>query len=334
MQGLVQSNRFRLVAAADTRPEALAKLADDYPGIRTFTDHRAMFAACPTDVVCISTYPPSHESVTIDALSLPLKGILVEKPLGHTVESGRRILSAIKTRSLPMAVPHNLLAKKTPVEILGLVHNAAIGELKLVEIQCSGWDIMNAGIHWLDFFVALTGNEPPASVLALCDTRTRTFRDGMQVETVAVTYGQMRNGVRVVMQTGDDVAVNEPGKDTLFRLIGSQGQIEFWGWENGYTILNADHPSKTLVTPEEFAVTGHQRHLERLADTIAAGEPDYAIPEGSLLALELCEAAYLSSRCHCQVTFPLDQFVAPASSAWDPGKPYGGTGGGRDGRIL
>ena len=258
----------------------------------------------------------------------------MEKPLGHTVESGRRILSAIKSKGLPMAVPHNLLAKKTPVEILGRVHDGEIGDLKLVEIQCTGWDIINAGIHWLDYFVTLTGNEPLASVLASCDTSTRTYRDGMQVETVAVTYSQTRSGVRVVMQTGDEVAINQPGKATLFRLIGTQGQIEFWGWENGYRLLNGEHPSGALITPEEYPVTGHQRHLERLADMIASGRPDYAIPDGSLLALELCEAAFISSRHHCQVSFPLENFVPPAPNSWDPGTPYAGAGGGRDGRTL
>src|SRR5208283_2005991 len=79
MRGLAHSERFRLVAAADLRAEALARVETAYPGVCTFTDYRTMFADCPTDVVCISTYPPSHESMTLDALSLPLKGILVEK---------------------------------------------------------------------------------------------------------------------------------------------------------------------------------------------------------------------------------------------------------------
>jgi hypothetical protein len=67
---------------------------------------------------------------------------------------------------------------------------------------------------------------------------------------------------------------------------------------------------------------------------IDSGRPDYRIPEGSLLALEVCEAAYLSRRHRCQVTFPLETFVPPPTSDWDPGQPYSGVGGGRDGRKL
>ncbi len=71
-----------------------------------------------------------------------------------------------------------------------------------------------------------------------------------------------------------------------------------------------------------------------MAAMIDAGQPDYTIPESSLLALEVCEGAYVSSRHGCKVTFPVDQFVPPAPVDWDPGTPYSGRGGGRDGRKL
>jgi predicted dehydrogenase len=233
-----------------------------------------------------------------------------------------------------MAVPHGLLAKRASLEVVERVHAGEIGDLKLVEVQCTRWDIINAGINWLNFFVTLTRNEPIDWVMALCDATTRTYRDGMQVETVAVTYAVTRTGVRVVMNTGDDVPISRPGKGTLFRLVGTAGLMEFWGWENAYYLLNAAHPRGQLFTPEEYAVTGHQRHLEKMAEMIDAGTPDYSIAESSLMALEICEAAYLSSWHRCQVRFPLERFVPPPPSDWHPGEPYSGRGGGRDGRKL
>ena len=67
---------------------------------------------------------------------------------------------------------------------------------------------------------------------------------------------------------------------------------------------------------------------------IGADAIDYSIPESSLSALEICEGAYVSNRGRCKVTFPVDEFVPPVEPDWDPGRPYGGTGGGRDGRKL
>ena len=334
MDALLKSDRFELLAAADINPDACKALPERFPGIRTFTTHREMFAACPTDVVCVSTWAASHEQIALDALKLDLKGILVEKPLGHTAESGRRLLRAVQGRKLPMAVPHGLLAKKTPLEIIDRVRRGQIGELKLVEIQCTRWDIINAGIHWLHFFVNLTGGETMGCVMAVCESSTRTHRDGMQVETTAATFAETGSGVRVVMHTGDDVRISREGKNTLFRIVGTAGLIEFWGWENGYSILNSEFPKGELIVPEEFAVTGHQRHLENMAGMIDSGRCDYRIAETSLAALELCEGAYISSRHRCKVTLPLDRFEIAPEPDWDPGMPYSGTAGGRDGRKL
>jgi predicted dehydrogenase len=334
MRALRNSDRFELVAVADLKQDVREKLAEEFPGIRTYASHKAMFSDAPTDVVCVSTYPPTHEPITLDALALPLKGILVEKPLGHTAASGRRTLEAIKRRNLPMAVPHGLLVNQTPCEIIARVQAGEIGALKLVEIQNTKWDIINAGIHWLNFFVNVTGCEPMEYVMAICESSTRTYRDGMQVETTAVTYAQTVGGIRVVMNTGDDVLVNREGKNTLFRLVGTEGQIEFWGWENAYRLLNREFPQGKTFVPPERPGTPHQRHLERMADMIDTGEVDYTVPESSLLALEICEGAYVSSRHRCKVNFPVDAFEPPAPADWDPGMPYSGEGGGRDGRKL
>ena len=97
-----------------------------------------MFEQCPTDVVCVSVWPPGHLPVTLDALALPLTGILVEKPLADTSEDGRTLLNAVQQKDIPIAVPHGLLVADHSRLILGLVQGGAIGELVLAEIECSG----------------------------------------------------------------------------------------------------------------------------------------------------------------------------------------------------
>jgi predicted dehydrogenase len=334
LAALAQSEYFELIALADLNDEVCARTAEKYSPLQTFTSYAEMFATCPTDVVCVSTYPPSHEEVFRAALQEQLQGILVEKPLGHTAASGRRILETAKARDLPLVVPHGLVAKRTPLEIIERVQRGEIGALQLVEVQCRGWDIINAGIHWLQFFVTLTRNEPLLPVMAICDTSTRTFRDGMQVETAAVTSVQTRSGIRLVMHTGDEILVNSEGKGTVFRLIGSAGQIEFFGWENLYHMRNEEFPAGTTITPEEYSVTGHQFHLKNLARMIESGQPEYSVPEASLAALEIVEGAYLSSRYQCAVSFPVDEFTPPPPNDWMAGEPYSGAGGGRDGRQF
>lgn len=333
LDALQKSPFFDLIAAADLRADVRDALKNQYAGLQTFASHEEMFAALPLDVICVATFPPSHEEVTFAALQLPLKGILVEKPLGHDSDSGERILRAIRERNLPMVTPHGLLAKRTPLEIIERVQNGEIGDLKLVEIQCRGWDIINAGIHWLHFFVTLV-NEPIQSVLAACDKSTRTFRDGMQVETLAVTSVVTQSGIRAIMHTGDYTPTNHEGADTIFRLLGTKGHIEFYGWAKPYKILNAHYPHGEIIEPEELPVTGHRFHLENLARQIESNTPDYTIPQNSLTALEICQSAYSSARLGCQIRFRPGFRLANAPNDWQPGEPYAGKGGGRDGRKL
>jgi len=333
LNGLRASDRYDLRAVADIGPAAREALARDYPGIAVFESHEKMFAECPTDIVCVSTWAPSHRAVTEAALKLPLTGILVEKPLADTTADGAAILAMIKAKKLPMATPHNLLVSTHAKEILRLVGSGAIGKLCLIEIECGGWDIINAGIHWLNYAHWLTGREPVEYVLATCDASTRTFRDGVQVETIAVTYAQTKSGLRIVMNTGDYVRTTREGKDTLFRLVGEAGLIEFWAWESAYMVVNGGNPGGKLVKVQP-AGKGHQEQLEVMARQMDEGSTNYDIPESSLAALEMCEAAYLSSKHRCKVDLPLAKFTPPPASDWEPGKPYSGTGGGRDGRKL
>jgi hypothetical protein len=100
------------------------------------------------------------------------------------------------------------------------VHGGEIGRLELVGIESNRWGIINAGIHWLNFFVALVDNEPLESVIATCDRSTHTYRDGMQAETLAVTYATTPSIVRVVIQTGDEIAIVRAGVECLFQIIG------------------------------------------------------------------------------------------------------------------
>ena len=339
LNALTASSRYDLVAAADLSADVRSALEARYAGLRTYATHREMFAAQPTDVVCVSTWPPSHREVALDALAMGARGLLCEKPLADTAAAGADILRALKSQRVPVVVPHGLLKLRHAEQILDRVHSGEIGELELVEIECGLWDIINAGIHWLDYVVNLLPDDPMAWVMGIAEASTRTYRDGMQVETTAITYAQTQGGVRVVMHTGDEVATRRPGKSTLFRLVGTQGTIEFWAWESAYFLLNGSHPRGETLQVARYPEAPHQRYLEQLADEIerdhvARGEPDYALAERSLVALELCEGAYLSSAHRCKVTLPLADFVIPAEPEWHPGHPYSGRGGGRDGRKL
>ncbi|HZM54853.1 MAG TPA: hypothetical protein VFC03_07490 [Acidimicrobiales bacterium] len=91
---------------------------------------------------------------------------------------------------------------------------------------------------------------------------------------------------------------------------------------------------------DPLPVSGHQFHLEHPADLVESNTVDDVIPLTSLHALEIVEAAYLSNRTRSQIGLPLTADLvdatapAPSPTDWDPGRPYSGVGGGRNGRAL
>lgn len=334
LDALTSSDRYSPAAVADPSPAARSALESAYPQIEVFADHTEMFGAVRADVVCVSTPPAIHEPVVMDALRLPIRGILVEKPLGHAVASGRRLLEAIIARDIPVVVPHGLAVQATALEVIDRVRTGEIGGVELVEVRTSGWDILSAGIHWFHFCLRLLAPDPVDHVMSIAESSTRTVRDGLRVETTAVTYVETVAGSRIVLISGDDVKMSGQARLASFRVIGSHGQISFSGFEEGFTIQNAAHPEGTRLDPPPAPGSGHRLIIEKLAEEIGEGRPDFTLASESLAALEVCEAAYLSSRHRCKVRFPLEGFAPPPATDWDPGQRYGETSGGRDGRSL
>jgi predicted dehydrogenase len=89
---LMNSERYNLVAVADPSPAAQQRLKADYPGLRLFDNHQALFEAVSPQVVCVSTWATSHLAITRDALKLP--------SAAYWWKSRWRIISPMRARSL------------------------------------------------------------------------------------------------------------------------------------------------------------------------------------------------------------------------------------------
>jgi predicted dehydrogenase len=335
IKALQSSDRYELAGVADISDAARRSAVQQRVEAEMFADAATMLDAVRPEVICISTFAPSHGEIVALALEAGVRGVLLEKPISLDWASGRAVLDRLEQQQVPVVVPHGLLVRPATVDVLRHISEGDIGDVELIEIECRGWDLINAGVHWLDFALAALWGDEVQQVLAACDVSTRTFRDGLEVETEAITYAVTRSGVRLVMQTGDDVKPARAGKDLVYRLYGSVGSIEFWGWEDRYCLRSgAQGPAPAPITAASpLATSAHQVYLEMLADMVAKGAPEYELAELSLRALEICEAAYLSHRHHCVVTLPVSVFVPPLAQDWDPGRPYRGQGG-RNGRRL
>ncbi len=334
MNALLASPRFDLVGIADTSSEALGRLSRaEFREVPKFDSYQEMFATVRPDVVCVSTYAPTHLEIAKAGMDLPVRGMLVEKPLGDSTAAGSEVVELARSRRIPLVVPHGLMARDAPLEVVAHVRDGTIGALRAVEMECTGWDLINAGIHWIQYFITLVHPATVTKVLCACDKTTRTYRDGLQVETEAITLATCSNGARLILNTGDHIPLARADAACLMRIVGEEGYIEYCAWGDEYRIV-APKTGQRLVVKKPANVSGHGRHLEHLADMVDTDLLDYEVPDSSVRALEVVEAAYLSNRVGASIDLPIATFQRPVETDWDPGAPYGGLGGGRNGRQL
>ena len=333
---VVDDAGYELAGIADRSVEASAAAAADLaPGTPTFTDVGRALEDLRPDVVCVSTWAPSHRKITEQALAVGVRGLLVEKPLAGTMTDARAVLDTIVDQRVPVVVPHGLMSMPAPQHLLDELRSGVLGRLQTVQIDCTGWDLINAGIHWLQFAVACLGDDPVTTVECTADVSTRTYRDGFMVETAAVTSVRTAGGVGLEVRTGDDIEVASP-TGTRIALVGGQGSAVYQPWEHEYRI---DTGAGELVVsrPPGDQPTGHRLYLRRLHEQISAGTTDHAIPRQSLQALEIIRAAYLAAREGGTVTLPLQEDdSAPTGSddVWLPGEVHDPDRAGRNGRAL
>lgn len=127
----------RLVAVLDSSPRALAEVARHCPAAR-MTTSEADFFDVPMDAVHVATPNHLHEHFACRAAERGL-AVLVDKPLAHTVDSARRIVTAAAGAGVPAIVgymsKHNVFNR----EARRLVAAGAIGEPLAMVAARLGW---------------------------------------------------------------------------------------------------------------------------------------------------------------------------------------------------
>lgn len=333
LAALAESPSFVPVACADPSTTARNRVASKYPEQRIYADAEHMLEVERPDVACVSTPPGLHAEHARLAVHAGARGILLEKPIAPDGATARSLVAELRAAGVAVVIPHGLRVDPTAQAVSQAVRSGLIGVPTIIEIRTSRWDILNAGIHWIDFALGLI-DDPIAGVLTACDTSTRTFRDGLQVETAAITLAETTSGARIYMTSGDDIALPSGTEFATIAVFGPKGTIDFRPFQAGFNVIVDGRPRERL-DPAKPAPAGHRAHLEQLAWFVTHGQTGDRGVDRSVAALEICEAAYHSNRTRSTVCPPVTDLSGTiVSQQWDPGSPYSGEGGGRDGRNV
>lgn len=187
------------------------------------------------DIVIIATYPKSHIEL-LEACLKNKKHVILEKPIGTSIEEGEKFLSLLKEYpESRVLVGHILRHNKTYKMVAKMIQDGAIGSPVLMRMvqnhHTMNWErylelmretspIIDCGVHYLDVMQWFTG----AKITGVSGIGMRTEE---QVPEDTYNYGM----ITVTLSDGS-VAYYEAGwantisSDNLKEFVGPKGSIK------------------------------------------------------------------------------------------------------------
>lgn len=214
-----------LVAVCDPDPERLAAAMAAH-GVPGYADHLSLLAEAAPDVVHITTPHNTHASLASDCLNAGVH-VIVEKPLAHTLEEGRRLAELAATSKAKIGVcfqnRYNATAQAMHALLTSGELGAVTGAAATVMWQRTpeyyinrpwrgtwagggGGLMMNQAIHTVDLLQWLVGEV--ASVSG--HSSTRFLGDTIDVEDTTEFVAEHANGARSAFYATLANATNAP----------------------------------------------------------------------------------------------------------------------------
>jgi predicted dehydrogenase len=169
-----------LVARGDSKNRLAAKLSLDVP---LFDDGYKALAAVKPDAVCISTYPDTHEALTLAAFEAGCH-VFVEKPLAPGLEGARRMVEAAQRSGKKMVVGYILRHHPTWQKFISIARTLGTPLVMRMNLnqQSSGsaWQvhrgllesaspIVDCGVHYVDVMCQMVDARPTrVSAIGAC----------------------------------------------------------------------------------------------------------------------------------------------------------------------
>jgi UDP-N-acetyl-2-amino-2-deoxyglucuronate dehydrogenase len=215
-----------LVGLCDVQPSVLVAAVASH-GVPGFADYRELLDELHPDVVHICTPHHQHVSIALDCVERGI-GVILEKPLAHTVADGQRLVLAAAEHpevrigvcfqnryNAPVAAMHQMLASGELGAVLG-ASATVIWERSAEYYRAKPWRgrwemsggglLMNQAIHTVDLLQWLLGDVMEVRGHA----GNNSLRDDIEVEDTAEMMLTHAGGARTVFYATVANSVNAP----------------------------------------------------------------------------------------------------------------------------
>ncbi len=319
---------FPVIALADRTQGVASALAADFRIPHSFESVAEAIAFAPKDAI-FDLAVPAAQLMSVLPLLPPGAAVLIQKPMGETLDEARTIRDLCRRNGLIAAVNFQLRFAPNNLGAMALAREGLLGDLHDLEIQVrtftpwSLWtflskaprlEILYHSIHYLDLVRSWLGN--PLGVYAKTVRNPQTPALSATKSTMILDYGDWK---RVFITTNHHHNLAESSQCSFAQWEGTGGAIRIdmgvnldypTGRPDTLSYIQRDSPQKEWTSlpvsgnwfPDAFvgSMGSLQAFVEGSTDELPAGF------ESAYQTMALVEAAYRSSA-RAAETIPLEE---------------------------
>ena len=226
---------FSVVGLADTKLEVAKEAAALAPGAAAFDSVDGLLQLPEIDVVAIATTTVSHCELAILAMTAGVRKVLVEKPLGRSLEECDEVIEIAERTGSTVAVNHPYRHMSHMRSLVDLMRSEEFGGLSSMHIVGGNGGIAMLFTHFVDLF-ELTAGEQVTSIRASLPAEISPNPRGKQyVDHSAYVTATTDSGRRLVVDLGGSQSASQ---GTGMVLVGSGpfGIVDFDLIEGCYNV--------------------------------------------------------------------------------------------------
>ncbi|MFI6476962.1 Gfo/Idh/MocA family protein [Nonomuraea sp. NPDC050663] len=271
--------QVEVAAVCDIRTDAAEAMAAD-AGAAAYPGHREMLAAERLDGVIVTSPHTLHAQQTLDVAAAGVH-VLVEKPMGTSVEDCTAMIEACRTAGVTLAVGHVMRFSETARMAEKVVSSGELGPVRAITHRRSarysrdsrpawffdpalagGGIVMNVGTHGLDRIQWLGGGEIETVHAHVW------HRGGLEIETDAIGVAELSSGVKAGF-TFTTAAV--PYMDETLVLC-EDGSLR-WSATEGLWVSRDGGTEARLADPDEETADAFAAQLAAFVESCRTGTP-------------------------------------------------------------
>lgn len=217
LPGMMLASNAEPYAVMDANPEAAARCQEKYGAKYAFTDYRDVLALDEVDVVYIASPVFCHKEQALAAARAG-KHILLEKPIGLSLEESREIVAACEAAGVKLGIGFMMRYHAYHQAMREVIAQGKIGKIVSMRAQFTCWypdmpncwrqdktksgggALIDMGIHCIDLLQYISGLE---AVECTGYAQTQTF--GYSSDDSSAIVMKMNNGALAMVDSNFNI---------------------------------------------------------------------------------------------------------------------------------